>query len=123
MPTVLIIDDEKDICQCVEDAFSQAAPEFLILKADNGIDGIEIVKKYKPDVILLDLQLYASLDGIEVFKRIKQWHPEGKVALLTGFGVDEEDSIQELGVDAYVLKPFTPPEIIAIVKKLIREKE
>lgn len=121
MPTVLVIDDEKDICQCVEVAFREEEPSFSVLKADNGFDGLELVKQHKPEVILLDIQLQAALDGIEVFRQIRELHPEGKVAILTGYEEYKEEFIRDLGVDAYVTKPFTPLEIIAVVKKLFRQ--
>ncbi len=123
MATVLVIDDEKDICQCVEIAFNEEAPEFKVLQADNGLDGLALVKKHKPDVILLDVKLQASMDGMEVFKQIKELHPEGKVAILTGYEENKEEFIRDLGVDAFMVKPFTPLEVIALVRKLFREKE
>lgn len=123
MPTVLMIDDEKDICQCVEVAFQEEAPEFSVLTADNGLDGLEIVKKHKPDVILLDIKLQASMDGMEVFQKIRELHPEGKVAILSGYEENKEEFIRDLGVDAFMVKPFTPLEVIALVRKLFREKE
>ena len=123
MPTVLVIDDEKDICQCVELAFNEEAPEFSVLQADNGLDGLELVKKHKPDVILLDIRLQASMDGKEVFRKIKELNPEGKVAVLTGYDANQEEFINDLGADAFMGKPFTPLEVIALVKKLFREKE
>lgn len=123
MATVLVIDDEKDICQCVEVAFNEEAPEFSVLKADNGLDGLELVKKHKPDVILLDVKLQASMDGMEVFKKIKELHPEGKVAILTGYEENKEEFVRDFGVDAFMVKPFTPLEVIALVRKLFREKE
>lgn len=122
MPTVLVIDDEKDICQVVQDAFREEEPSFSVLTADNGTDGLELVKRYKPDVILLDVKLQAAMDGIEVFKQIRELHPEGKVAILTGFEESREEFVNRLGVDAYFVKPFTPPELISLVKKLFRKK-
>lgn len=123
MPTVLVIDDEKDICQCVEFAFQEEAPEFSVLKADNGLDGLEIVKKHKPDVILLDIRLQASMDGMEVFQKIRELHPKGKVAILSGYEENKDEFLRDSGVDAFMVKPFTPLEVISLVKKLYREKE
>lgn len=122
MYTLLVIDDEVDICQCVEDTFREEGPGYFVLKANNGLEGLELVKRYKPDVILLDMQLEPSLDGMKVLKKIKEIHPKGKVAILTGVEENKKEAF-ELCADAYALKPFTPPELLSLVKELLREKK
>ena len=122
MATILIIDDEQEICDILEDMF-RMEKGFAILKADNGPDGVELVKAHRPDVILLDIKLQAGMDGIEVLREIKRHHEKAKIVVITGY-VEEtmEDEIKKLGVDAYIEKPFTPPQIIAVVKNLLQEK-
>ena len=122
MATLLIIDDERDICDILEDVF-QEQKGYAILKADNGQDGVELVKKHHPDVILLDVKLQAGMDGVEVLQEIKRHHPKAKIVMITGF-VEEvmERKIKELGVDAYIEKPFTPPQIINAVKGVLQKK-
>ena len=122
MATLLIIDDERDICDILEDVF-QEQKGYAILKADNGQDGVELVKKHHPDVILLDVKLQAGMDGVEVLQEIKRHHPQAKIVMITGF-VEEvmERKIKELGVDAYIEKPFTPPQIINAVKDVLQKK-
>ncbi|OGW84447.1 MAG: hypothetical protein A3C35_02860 [Omnitrophica bacterium RIFCSPHIGHO2_02_FULL_46_11] len=122
MATLLIIDDERDICDILEDVF-QEQKGYAILKADNGQDGVELVKKHHPDVILLDVKLQAGMDGVEVLQEIKRHHPKAKIVMITGF-VEEvmERKIKELGVDAYIEKPFTPPQIINAVKDVLQKK-
>ena len=122
MATLLIVDDEKDICEVVEDTFN-AEKGFVILKAISGSEAVDLVKAHRPDVILLDIKLYGMLNGIDVLKEIKRHHPRGKVIVITGFTDDEEDrKIKELGIDAYLEKPFTPPEIVKIVKETLEKK-
>lgn len=120
---LLVIDDEPDICQCIVDVFKEEEPSFLVFTADNGLDAMELVKQYKPDVILLDLHLQAAMNGAEVLKQLKELHPEGKVAILTGYGGSKQELLRDLGADAYAMKPFTPLEVLRLVKKLYREKE
>lgn len=126
MPTVLVIDDEKDICECFEDLFTLGDPNFKakVLSADNGPDGLELLKKYKPDIVFVDLQLQAAMDGIEVIERIKQIDSTAKVVVVSGF-IDKNDdaSIKRIGADSCLEKPATPDEIVRLVKKLMRQKE
>ncbi len=122
MATLLIIDDEQDICDIVEDTFKQEKA-FVILKASNGPDGVDLVKLHRPDVILLDIKLYGLMDGVEVLQEIKRYHPRGKVIIITGFSDDAvEKEVTEIGVAAYIEKPFTPPEIIKVVKDVLEKK-
>ena len=64
MATVLIIDDEEEICDLLEDVFKQEKG-FAVLKTDNGEDGVELVKGQRPDVILLDIKLQVGMDGVD----------------------------------------------------------
>ena len=124
MATVLVIDDEKDICQCFEDLFTTEEPNFKVLKADNGPDGLELLKKHKPDVVFVDLQLQAAMDGIEVVKWIKQIDPTAKIVVVSGFIDDKDDAtVKRMGVDSCLAKPSTPDEMMRLVKKLLRQKE
>jgi DNA-binding NtrC family response regulator len=122
MATLLIVDDEQDICDIIEDVFLQEKG-FAILKADNGPDGVKLAKEHRPDVILLDLKLQVNMDGADVLREIKQFHPKAKVVVITGY-VDEklEQEIKDLGVYAYLEKPFTPPQIIETVESALKRK-
>lgn len=125
MATILVIDDEKEVCQCCEDLFSTAMePDINVLKADNGPDGLALYEKYRPDIVLIDLQLQAAMDGVTVIKRIKQAGSGTKVVVFSGFIDDEEErTVRELGVDACLIKPATPYEILSLIKKLLRQNE
>ena len=123
MATLLIIDDERDICDILEDVFKQEE-SFAILKATNGWDGLDLVKTHRPDVILLDIKLQAGMDGKEVLEGIKKYHPKARVVIITGYVEEKvEREIRELGVDAYIEKPFTPPQIVSAVKEVLQKKQ
>lgn len=122
MATILIIDDEKEICDLLEDVFKQEKG-FAVLKTDNGEDGVEFVKSHRPDVILLDIKLQVGMDGVDVLKEVRKYHPNAKVIVMTGY-VEEvmERTIKNLGVDGYLEKPFTPPQILDVVKSVLKRK-
>lgn len=122
MATLLIIDDEHEICDIIEDVFEQEEG-FAVLKADNGPEGLELVKKHHPDIILLDIKLQVNMDGVEVLRQIKQSGSRAKVVVITGFVEEKmEREIRDLGVEAYLEKPFTPPEVISTVKEVLQKK-
>jgi len=124
MATVLVIDDEKDIRQCFEDLLTAEEPGFKVLQADNGPDGLDLLKKHKPDIVFVDLQLQAAMDGIEVVKRIKQIEPTVKVVVVSGF-MDKNvaENIKRIGADSCLEKPWAPDEVMQLIKKLLRQKE
>ena len=125
MPTVLVIDDEKDICDCFEDLFTLGDPNLKvkILSADNGPDGLQLFENHKPDIVFVDLQLQAKMNGTEVIKRIKESGSTAKVVLVSGFLDKNDERIQSIGADSYLEKPATPDEMVRLVKKLLKEKE
>ena len=120
---ILIIEDEKDIAELVKHYLEK--DNFETLSAFDGEKGLELVKKQNPDVVILDLML-PKIDGIEVCKRIRSDSKVSNVPIimLTAKG-DESDRIigLELGADDYVTKPFSPKELVARVKALLRRIE
>src|SRR4030067_3500062 len=120
---ILIIEDEKDIAELIRHYLEK--DKFETLLALDGEKGLELIRRQNPDVVILDLML-PKIDGIEVCKRIRS---DSKVSgvpviMLTAKG-DESDRIigLELGADDYVTKPFSPKELVARIKALLRRVE
>lgn len=117
---ILIIEDEKDIVRMLE--YNLKKEGFETLSARNGEDGFAIARKENPDLILLDLML-PGMDGLETCKAVKN---EAKTALIPIIMVtakaQESDKIVglELGADDYMTKPFSPRELIARIKAVLR---
>ncbi|MFH0887916.1 MAG: response regulator transcription factor [Planctomycetota bacterium] len=123
MKTILVIDDEKDLIKLVDHHLSKEG--YLVIGAKNGIEGLDIAQKHKPDLILLDIML-PKMDGWDVCKRLKA-APETvriPVVMLTAKS-QEIDKILglELGADDYITKPFSPREMVARVKAILRRFE
>ncbi|MCS7165049.1 MAG: response regulator transcription factor [Candidatus Calescibacterium sp.] len=114
---ILIVDDEKNIVELIK--FHLKKESYKILEAYKGKDAIEIYRKEKPDLIILDLML-PDMGGFEVCKAIRK---ESKVPIimLTAKG-EEVDKILgfELGADDYITKPFSPRELIARIKAILK---
>lgn len=121
--TILIVDDEPAICELL--AFNLNKAGYSTLEADNGNRALELAKSNKPDLIILDLML-PGIDGIEVCRILKGQQPTAgiPIIMLTAKN-DEVDKIigLELGADDYMTKPFSPRELVARVKAVLRRSQ
>ena len=117
MSTILIVEDEKELNKVLQAYLSKAG--FQTLCAYRGDEALRLWEKESPDLILLDLNL-PGMDGLEVAKRIRKVK-DTPIIMLTA-RVDEVDRLigLELGADDYITKPFSPREVVARVKAVLR---
>lgn len=118
--TVLVVEDESDVVDLVRYNLNRAG--FTVLIAVNGLEGLEMARKNRPDVIVLDLMM-PEMDGLTLCKTLKK-DPETEkipVLMLTAKG-EPAERVQglELGADDYVTKPFSPRELVLRVQALLR---
>ncbi|WP_080844464.1 response regulator transcription factor [Cytobacillus gottheilii] len=115
---VLVVDDEQSIVTLLQYNLQQAG--YDVLTAEDGELGMELAISEKPDLIVLDLML-PKMDGIEVCKQLRQQKIEVPILMLTAKD-DEFDKVLglELGADDYMTKPFSPREVVARVKAILR---
>jgi len=120
MSKVLIIEDEQELSNVLK-AYLQRAG-FDVLIADRGDQGINLWQDNKPDMVLLDLNL-PGMDGIDIARRIRQ--TDDTPIIMVTARVDEVDRLLglELGADDYITKPFSPREVVARVKAVLRRVE
>lgn len=118
---VLVIDDEQSIVTLLQYNFEQAG--FEVITAMDGELGKTLAIEQSPDIIVLDLML-PGLDGIEVCKQLRQQKITIPILMLTAKS-DEFDKVLglELGADDYLTKPFSPREVIARVKAILRRSQ
>jgi two-component system, OmpR family, alkaline phosphatase synthesis response regulator PhoP len=116
--TVLVVDDEQSILTLLQYNLQQAG--FHVITATDGESGMNIAIKEPPDFIILDLML-PNMDGIEVCKQLRQRNIMTPILMLTAKD-DEFDKVLglELGADDYMTKPFSPREVVARVKAILR---
>ncbi|MBA2395705.1 MAG: response regulator transcription factor [Ktedonobacteraceae bacterium] len=114
---ILIIEDEANIAQVIRLYLEQAG--YTVINATDGVAGLELHAREHPDLVILDLMLPA-LDGMEVCRRIRAW-AETPILMLTA-RQGEEDRIAglESGADDYLVKPFSPRELVSRVKAILR---
>jgi DNA-binding response OmpR family regulator len=113
----LVVDDAPELRELVAEVLRQEG--FLVEQASDGSTAIEVARSFAPDVIVLDLGL-PGLDGVEVCRRLRTF-TDAYVVMLTG-RQDEVDKLIGLsvGADDYVTKPFSPRELVARVRAMLR---
>ncbi len=118
---VLVVDDEQSIVTLLTYNLEQAG--FTVVTANDGEEAIEKVASEQPAFIILDLML-PKLDGVEVCKQLRQQKVMTPILMLTAKD-DEFDKVLglELGADDYMTKPFSPREVVARVKAILRRTQ
>ncbi|HZQ88363.1 MAG TPA: response regulator transcription factor [Acidimicrobiales bacterium] len=119
--TIVVVEDDPHISDLVDMYLRREG--FRVLQADDGEKGLEIVKREKPRMVILDVGLPGALDGIEVCRRLRT---DGVVPVLMLTARDGEvDRVLglEMGADDYVTKPFSPRELVARVKAILRRAD
>jgi two-component system alkaline phosphatase synthesis response regulator PhoP len=120
MKTILVVDDEPKITDLVRDYLVQSG--YTVWTAGDGRSALAAAQEKKPDLILIDLGL-PDMDGLDVTRSIRR---ESDVPVIVLTARDEEtDKIVglELGADDYVTKPFSPKELVARVRAVLRRSE
>ncbi|MEW6094760.1 MAG: response regulator transcription factor [Chloroflexota bacterium] len=120
MKTILVVDDETKIVKLVRDYLERAG--FSVRVAADGKTALSLARTEKPDLILLDLGL-PQLDGLDVTRELRKVS-NVPVIMLTGRSEESDKLIGlELGADDYITKPFSPKEVVARVRVVLRRVE
>ncbi|MGB9521480.1 MAG: response regulator transcription factor, partial [Anaerolineales bacterium] len=117
MATVLIIEDEAELVKVLRSYLEKAG--FQVITALRGDSGLELWKREKPDLVILDLNL-PGLDGLDIAREIRK-KSNTPIIMLTA-RVEETDQLVglEIGADDYITKPFSPRLVVARVRALLR---
>src|SRR5689334_19661987 len=117
MPTILVVDDERKIGEIAGDYLRHAG--FDVVTAETGAAGLQIARARRPDLVVLDLRL-PDMDGIHVARELRR-SSAVPIVMLTA-RAEESDRLLGLdaGADDYVVKPFSPRELVARVRAVLR---
>ena len=120
MRTILVVDDEARITQLVRDYLAHAG--FATLTAGDGRSALTVFRSEKPDLVVLDLGL-PELDGLDVARELRK-QGNTPIIMLTARGEETDKLIGlELGADDYITKPFSPKELVARVRAVLRRAD
>ena len=123
LPRIVIIEDEPDIVQLVRYSFQKEG--FQVESFGRGKDGLEHLRRKSPDLVLLDIML-PDMDGLDICRRLRADDrlKTLPVIFLTAKGAEIDRVLGlEIGADDYVVKPFSPRELLARVKAVLRRQE
>jgi len=114
---ILVVDDETEIVKLARDYLERAS--FRVLSAGDGVTAMAAARREQPDLVVLDLNL-PGMDGLDVCRRLRQ-ESDVPIIMLTA-RVEETDRLigLELGADDYITKPFSPRELVARVRAVLR---
>ncbi len=118
---ILVVDDELQIVRVARSYLEKAG--YRVLTASNGKEALFVARHEKPDLVVLDLQM-PEMDGLEFTRRVRAEQPDIAIIILTA-RVEEVDRILglELGADDYMTKPFSPRELVARVRAVLRRSQ
>jgi two-component system, OmpR family, alkaline phosphatase synthesis response regulator PhoP len=120
MKTVMVVDDEPKIVQLARDYLEHAG--FAVVVAHDGKAALAAARREKPDLVVLDLGL-PELDGLDVARTLRA-ETNVPIVMLTGRSEESDKLVGlEIGADDYVTKPFSPKELVARVRAVLRRTE
>lgn len=119
MIKILLVDDHSDIRRLIRITLGKS---FEVLEAEDGATALEIVRRQKPSLVVLDVMMPGEMDGLQVLDAIKA-DPElvqTRVIMVTARGQarDYDDGMKR-GADAYFIKPFSPLQLVAAIKDIL----
>lgn len=121
--TILVVEDDENIQQLV--GYNLAKAGFHVLYADNGEQALSVIKRERPELIVLDLML-PGLSGFEICKLVRKDPKTKNLPIVMLTAKSEENDMAaglDLGADDYITKPFSPKILISRIKAALRRKE
>jgi two-component system phosphate regulon response regulator PhoB len=118
--TILVIDDERDLIELVR--YNLEKEGYDVIAATDGQSGLEVATKHAPDLVVLDLMM-PGIDGIQICQRLRADPRTARlpVIMLTAKATEADRIVGlEMGADDYITKPFSPREVVARVKAVLR---
>ncbi|HMF85913.1 MAG TPA: response regulator [Nitrospiraceae bacterium] len=118
MAKLLVIDDEQGIRNLLDTLLSRKGYDVVL--ADGGRKGLELIRRERPDVVVLDLKM-PGMDGVTVLQQVRSLNPKQPMIILTGAGTPEtEQQVRVLGVIEFVQKEFSLHRLGDSLKRLLK---
>src|ERR1041385_8252768 len=118
MSKLLLIDDETDVQYSFQRIFD--SPEIELSTASSGEEGLKLIPKIKPDLVLMDIRM-GGMSGIETLRKLRETEPKLLVILMTAYGTTQTAiEAMKYGAYDYLLKPFDVPKLKEIVTNALK---
>ncbi len=118
VPTILVVDDDAEVRYSLNRVLS--SQHYKVIEAPSGEEGVAAVKRQPPDVVLLDNRM-TGISGLETLQHIRSANPKQLVILMTAYGTAQTAiEAMKFGAFDYVVKPFDPAKLIALVENALR---
>lgn len=120
MKKILIVDDQEEVRELVEVTLRDE--DYRIFQAASGEEAIQVARRERPDLVILDIMMPGGMDGFETCRRLKEDDETGscRVLFLTARGQEvDRDKGLESGAVGYFVKPFSPLELLSRVEEVL----
>lgn len=118
---LLVVDDQMGVRRLLYEAFNEDG--FEVRLAGSGLEAVEIVREFDPDLMLLDMKM-PGMNGLEALHHIKKFNDRVAVIMMTAYGeLEIVSEAMKLGVNEYLTKPFDINELKDLVKKIIFDQQ
>ena len=114
---VLVVEDQDDLRDILRFALEGAG--YTVIEAANGAEGVAKAGSEHPDLVLMDIQM-PVLDGYDATRQIKASSAQTPVIAISSFAMKgDEEKARDAGCDAYITKPYSPKQVLALVRKYL----
>ncbi len=122
MKTITVVEDNDNVAELI--AYKLEKAQYTIVRAADGIEGLDLIQKNPPDLVVLDIML-PKMNGFEVLERLRANPATASLPVLMLTALSGEQDIAkgfQLGADDYMVKPFRPSELLLRVGKLLNSQ-
>ncbi|MDK2796204.1 MAG: hypothetical protein PWQ22_544 [Archaeoglobaceae archaeon] len=116
MKSVMIVDDET----AMREILKIMLKDYRVIEASNGREAVELYKKERPEIVLMDIMM-PVMSGIDAVKEIKKINPNVKIVAITAYASSKGEKALEAGVDLILKKPFTRKEVVRVIEESLKE--
>ena len=120
-PVVVLVEDDPNIASLVDMYLRQDG--YRVFQASDGSTGLDLIKQHRPKIVILDIGLPGDVDGIQLCRELRAFSDVPVIMLTARDGEIDRIVGLELGADDYVTKPFSPRELVARVRAVLRRSD
>ena len=110
----MVVDDEI----AMREILKIMLKDYRVIEASNGREAVELYKKEKPDIVLMDIMM-PLMNGIEATSEIKKIDPNAKIVAITAYASSKGEKVMNAGADYILKKPFTRRDVVKLINKIL----